>query len=343
MATSPHRSERIFELTLVVPGLLPVLAGDFRGSGRLARLLARGRCHRALDRDPDRLLFRLCGVEPGEAPPVAPVSLLGEGEDPGGAYWLRADPVQLEADQAQVFLLGNRHLALDAGESRRLAAELDAHLREEGCALRAPHPRRWYLRLPEPADLRTHPPAAALGHAIHDFQPEGADRARWQRVATELQMLLHASPVSAGRTARGLPGPNSLWLWGGGTLPPSRPSRWDGIRGGGPLLHGLARLTGTPWAGTPGSAAEWLAQTGDGRHLVVLDGVGDAAQYGDRSAWVPAVEALLRDWLEPIVAALSADGPSRLWLLPGAGQRLELTRRLLWRWWRRPRALETWR
>jgi len=343
MATSPRRSERISELTLVVPGLLPVPDLNFQGAARLARLLARGRHHPLLDRDPDRLLFRLCGVEPGEAPPVAPVSLLGEGEDPGGAYWLRADPVQLEADQAQVFLLGNRHLALDAGESRRLAAELDAHLREEGCALRAPHPRRWYLRLPEPADLRTHPPAAALGHAIHDFQPEGADRAHWQRVATELQMLLHASPVSAGREARGLASPNSLWLWGGGTLPPSRPSRWDGIRGGGPLLHGLARLTGTPWSAAPGTAAECLARADSGRQLVVLDAVADAALYGDRPAWVQAVEALLQDWLEPIVAALSADGPSRLWLLPGAGQRVELTRRLLWRWWRRPRALETWR
>lgn len=342
MAIASPRGAAPDEVTLVAPGLLPVLDPGFPGAPRLARILARARRHPAVDSCADRLLFRLFGLEPGEAPPVAPVSLLGEGEDPGDHYWLRADPVQLEADQAQVFLVGNRFLTLDAGEAARLAAELDLHLREEGCRLLAPHPLRWYLRLPGPAALRTHSPAAAVGRAIHDFQPAGADRARWQRVATELQMLLHASPVNAGREARGLPCANSLWLWGGGALPPPPPARWDGAWGGGALSHGLARLTGTPWALAPDSAGQWLAQVGPGRHLVVLDGLGEAALYGDRASWEQAAGALLQAWLEPLLAVLPDGGPTRLWLLPGAGLRLELTRRLLRRWWRRTPPLESW-
>ncbi len=58
-----------------------------------------------------------------------------------------------------------------------------------------------------------------MNRSINSHLPRGDDALAWHRVMNEAQMIMHAHPVTAAREARGAPPANSIWLWGGGTLP----------------------------------------------------------------------------------------------------------------------------
>jgi hypothetical protein len=65
---------------------------------------------------------------------------------------------------------------------------------------------------------------------------------RW---LNEVQMFLHCHRANARREAAGLPAVNSLWLWGGGSLPGALAPRYSAVFTGNPLAIGCARAAGT--------------------------------------------------------------------------------------------------
>jgi hypothetical protein len=255
--------------------------------------------------------------------------LLADGGSPEGSFWMRADPVHLSVGLHSLGFDGSV-LDVSRAEADALADALNRHF---GDAL-VFHPlraERWYVSLPSAPDVDTTAPAAARGIAFGDALPSGRDAARLRVLMNEAQMLLHEHPVNAEREARGAPGVNSVWFWGGGVLgtPQARP--YSVVIADDPLARGLARAAGIAERPLPRNAvALRAALPAQGVALVVLDGRG---------------ADLERDWFEPLLAALRNGEIGMLSLhLSGRASLLEVeaVRSDLRRFWRARKPVRTW-
>ncbi|HUL91454.1 MAG TPA: regulator [Burkholderiales bacterium] len=245
-------------------------------------LIARGRRKQAAPVAREAWLLERFGAARQRDWPVAPYTLLADGGSPGSEYWMRADPVNLSVRQDGLAFDGTA-LDLSRSEADALVAALNRHFGGVP-AFDAPHPGRWYVKLPAAPELLTTPPAAARGVAIEDALPKGGDAMRFRALMNEAQMLLHEHPVNTGREARGVPPVNSLWFWGGGALatPAARP--FSIVLAEDPLARGLALAAGI----RVGTALAALPD--EGKALIVVD--------------APRSPALERDWFGPLLAAL---------------------------------------
>lgn len=269
--------------------------------------------------------------------PVAAVSALFDlpNVSVDGA-WLCADPVHLRPDMGRLLLFDAATFDLTMEEAARLVGEINEALAEEGiCLLIGRDPGRWYLRTEAPPALRTVPPRAVRGHHIDPFLPRGGDARRWQRLANDVQMVLHRSPVNAARGDRGDPTVNGVWFWGGGVLP--RPvAAWTAVITDVPLAAGLAMA-----GGLPRLEAAPPCPPATGRCLYVpAIGTGPAAgdTDGEQNG---SIQALDSTCLAPLMAALRGGPLAAITVhLPRASYTLR--RGHLWRFWRRlPRRAST--
>lgn len=189
--------------------------------------------------------------------------------DAAGATWLSADPAWVQPDMNGVRLLACGQLQLDMGEARALAAPLRSVFDEAGMQLEISTPDRWHLKLPADTPLPSFAaPERALGEDLSQHLPQGAQGRRWRVLLNEIQVLLHQHPLNADRRTRGLAPVNSLWLWGGGTLPDQLKSNLHGVISDDLLLRAVAARAGmTPHARTPESVAAatsgWLIDLQD--------------------------------------------------------------------------------
>lgn len=285
-------------------------------------------------------LFALFGIDaPSDGDlPAAAVTRVVDMNVIDGEWWLRADPVHLRPERDRLILLDAQLVPIGAEEAQALVAELMQTYADEGWVLRAPHPARWYLRPPREQRLVTTPLGDVVGRDIHAHLPRGEAGPAWRSLLNEMQILLHTARANESREARGELAINSVWFWGGGRLPAVPPASWARVHSSEPLALGLARLAGIPSAPVPARFAD--LRLGEGRTLVVLDGVRPAAQYREPRNWQEAIQRVERDWIAPVYeavragalaeATLCADDP-RLFRLSGRGAR---------RWWRRRRPLE---
>lgn len=293
-------------------------------------LLARGVHSSAECDDEAAWLCRRFGITPQADWPVAALSVAGDGIEPGDAFWLRADPVHLDVRNQHLILQPTEDLEISAEESGHLARSLHDYFSAEDLHFVHPAPQRWYLRLPASPDLRTVPVNAAAGRDVDRLLPQGRDRMRWHRLFNETQMLLHHHPVNAAREQHGLPVVNSLWFWGGGRLPEvSR--QFDSVVAHGSLLRGLAHAAGL-------TALEDASYQNpeSGRRLVELPPV-ERDQSG--AAISRELLQLEQRWFAPALAALRAGRLDCIELattLAGHSHAWTLTRREMWRIWRRP-------
>ena len=320
--------------TLLVADLLPP-APDLPPprAPALATLLARADAA-AAGTGHEAWLCEACGVARERDWPVAPLTLAADGGDPAGGWWLRCDPVHLVL----------RHNGLHASdiavatddEARAIACALDTHFTANGLAFRAGVDGRCYVRDDAHSDVATVPLAAALGRDVDGCLPMGAHAAHWRRVLNEIQMLLHGHPVNAAREARGLPPLNSVWLWGGGRLPRAATAPWQRLWADDPLARGLGQFAGIGAAPLPASA-DAVFDAGEDA-LVAL-----AAASADAAGWTQSIEQLERAWFAPALAALRGRRLARLSIVATGARnlRFDLAPRALWRWWRRPRPLDS--
>ena len=190
-------------LHLIIPGLLGpwTLQPEFPlpQTTALERLLGRATVQSAAT-GLEATLFTLFGLAPDSDAndlPVAAVTRLADGGAANRGWWLRADPVHLQADLHQILLLDARILNIDAGEAQTLLNEFNRVFAADGWNLEIPHPSRWYLRLDQHPDIRTYPLMAAIGHNINPLLPFGGASPRWHTLLTEIQMLFHSSPVKS--------------------------------------------------------------------------------------------------------------------------------------------------
>lgn len=339
------------ELILLVPGLsgprehraaafaelrLPVLE----------RMLARADYVAAAPASLEMALARLFGAavadgdEDGSGVAVAPLALLGETGERAEGYWLRADPVHVQAGLDKAVMMGSDALAVTPAEAAALCAELAAQMAEEGVSPQPHAPARWYLPWPQRPRTRFAPLPAVVGADLYPHLPQGEDGRFWRRLLNHAQMVLHASEVNARRAAAGKLQINGLWFWGGGVLPPRRDYPAMTVWSDDPYAHGLALNAGAHHHVLPGDADAWLRAAGEGVHIAAIDRMREPLGLADVEGWCARLEETHALWFERLGEALARGALDRLRICPGDGAEYHISHRALRRrWWRRRRAL----
>lgn len=316
-----------------------------RAAPALERLLAKGR-RAAAAQAPDTAeawLYERFGVDRQRDWPAAPYCLLADGGDPGKHHWLRADPVHLKLEGNHLMLADSTAFSLSQQEAESLAASLNAHFSGDGLMFYPLRPQRWYLRLAQAPALETTALARAAGRSIDALLPRGADASAWRARLNDMQMLLHGHAVNEQRERAGELPINSLWLWGGGSLPDTNPAPFDALWSANPFARGLAQAARVAAHALPRGAAEMLrAGASAGVHLILLEELCSPARFGDAQAWSEALLRLEHDWFAPLLQALRQErvGMLSLHALGPAGHfSVEVTRGDLRRFWRRMKPL----
>src|SRR6185436_15905588 len=241
----------------------------------LETLIARGASIRLVGASLERWLAATFRIPPAPDLPLAALSLLGDGVDPGTACWMQADPVHLQVHRDQLLLAGSGPLDLTAAEAGELTRALSAHFAGDGLEFIAPAPEHWYVRVRDEPRVRTTPTAEAIGERIEPLLPQGEDGPRWRRIVNEAQMLLHGHPRNETREAEGKAPVNSVWLWGAGRMPAiPRDAPYGAVWSSHPLAAGIASAAGLRLHAIPGSGIEVIETAGaaNGKpQLVILD------------------------------------------------------------------------
>lgn len=305
------------ELTVVLKGFHFPQTGLDKNSA-LGQLIARSKTTEgALPVSIDALLFSIFGLEQGpdaDIPVAAVTRLLDLGVVDKG-WWLRADPVHLVAGRRGLLLAGNTALALTGTEAEALAREISNSVLEEGWILKAPNPHRWYLKPAQPADIRTTPIDVVLGKDVESYLPVGNDAKAWHTYLNEIQILLHTSQVNSDRESRDKIAVNSVWFWGGGTMPTLKASPWTSVCSDDVVSLALARLSETTSRKIPHSFSDWLEHAPEGKHLLVL---GDIESLD----WLQPFE---EEWAQSLTTALKQNDIDRLTIYLGTVRKLVLT------------------
>ncbi len=245
-------------------------------------------------------------------------------DDAHATAWLRADPAHIRPDINGARLLATgAALSLSVQDVEAFLPALRPLFGDAGFLLDAPHPTRWYLRLPRETQLPDFPaPEQALGEDVFDHLPDGPQARRWRTLLSETQVMLHNHPRNQERAQAGLVPVNSLWFWGGGVLPDNATSDSMTVFSDDPVLHGLAGV-GTfktmPLAGFTGFES------------IIDDTLIDLRAIRDS-------KVLLERWLHP-AHLLASQVHVDFDLADGRTFRLKPNQR--WRFWRNPRTALT--
>ena len=254
--------------------------------------------------------------------PIAALSRQADAGDAAGSAWLRADPAWVRPDinGARLLACGDDLRMTDA-DSAALLPALRPLFGDAGFPIDAPHPSRWYLRLPlESKFPEFPPPAEAIGTDLADQLDDDTPAARrWRALLTEAQIVLHNHPWNERRAAGGLTPVNSLWLWGGGVLPDHVGTGHGAVATAEEELQALVAASGAQ-AVAPLQAFDPVAVPS----LVDLRTLRDLRAFAD-------------DWLAPALSGLSEGRLKSLLLDLEDGTGYRLSRGQRWRFWRRPR------
>jgi hypothetical protein len=258
--------------------------------------------------------------------PVAAVARARDAGDAPGACWLRADPayVRAEINGARMLAHGEA-LGLDREQADALLRPLRPLFGDAGFTLDAPHPTRWYLRLPSGTSLpRFASPDEALGADLFEHLPAdttaSAEGRRWRALLSEAQVTLHNHPVNAERARRGLAPVNSVWFWGAGGVPDRVTASIDAVYGADDPIDAFAHAAGVTREGLP---AQWTDALERLRTAIDLRRLRDIAALHER-------------WLAPAARALDARRVAGVRILFEDGVEYRLSSLQRWRVWRRP-------
>ena len=248
--------------------------------------------------------------------PVAALTRRLDAGDASQASWLRVDPAHVAPDMGGARMLSHGEaLALTAEDVAQLLPALRPLFGDAGFPLDAPHPSRWYLRVPRESRLPEFAtPEEVLGEDLFAHLPQGDLGRRWRALLTEAQVVLHNHPWNAMRTSLGKPAVNSLWFWGAGPAPDFVRTRYRQVKGNQVLLRALASAAGVSNEATESQEVDALV---DLRHLRDL-------------------ELLANEAVQPLLAAVRRRELQSLTLDFEDGAIFHLRRDQRWRFWRKP-------
>lgn len=264
----------------------------------------------SIDDGPQGFEAWLCGafgVEKQQDWPVAPITLALDGAEKAKVrddYWIRADPVHLHIERDQLVLADSRVFQISSQEANQLTELLNRHFAASGqeIVFFPLRPDRWYLCATEIPPAKTHLLSEVANKGINELLPYGTNHATWRGLFNEIQMLLHEHPLNQSREARGEPAVNSVWFWGGGTMPKAMVSPYTHVWSDEVVAVSLAQACGTDHTQLPSDAKTWLQHATSGHHLVVLNVLHGKAQYADGYGWRESLKNLERNWFEPLLA-----------------------------------------
>lgn len=292
-------------------------------------------------------LCRAFGVTKQLDWPVAPITLLSDGEDrikAGDDYWIRADPVHLRIERDQIVVADSRVFPISPEEACQLTSLLTQHFSSYGLdmAFLPLRPDRWYLRLVKTLPTQTHLLSDVIDLGIAEQLPYGSNNTVWRGFFNEVQMVLHEHPVNQSREERGEPSINAIWFWGGGIMPRSLISPYSHVWSNDILAACLARASGAGQGSLPTNATTWCQSIRSGNHLVVLDSLHGKAQYRDPYGWRESLKQLDHNWLGPLWKMLRQGKVDQVTLtsLEHKKARNFIVRRSdLRKFWRRPKPI----
>lgn len=252
---------------------------------------------------------------------VAPASLVAQG---AADAWF-ATPVQLLAGLDRVQMATDGWLELDEHSASALQTDFARQFPGADLVLGHCGAEGFLLRGLQAAGAETSDPAQASGRDIATFLPRGREGAAVRRLATEIEMWLHAHPVNAARARAGQPAASALWIWGGGQ--PAVVPRGSTPAG---RAHGRDAWLRALWQAQGGdvSPRDWSLDTD-----VRTDDRGD-------TYWVWRGRDLAGA-LESMRTALSQGRYDRLRVIADERHVL-LSRTDRWKRWRRPLDAEAW-
>ncbi|MCW8980778.1 MAG: hypothetical protein OQJ83_05275 [Altibacter sp.] len=288
---------------------------------------------------PNDILFSEFGLssEDHKDKPYAALSLLAENNPEvniAGFYWLRADPVYMQADRDTVLLSAHEELALTQDEANKLVEKINLHFIDEPWTLYSFGPHRWYLALDKPADLVTNPVSNVKGKNVNHYMSTGEDAHYWLTTTNEIQMLLHGSNVNFERESRNMLTANSVWLWGGGHLPGVNDANksYDKIITENILFSGVAHHCGLDVFPLDNEFSNYIQK---GNSFIVLDMLSEHFQNSDLYTFMQTLNEIETKFLKCCNELLLSGKIDRIVLLDDDGVHITVTKKYLSRWWKR--------
>lgn len=334
---------------LLVPDLFG-LAHSTEGGGptlpatpALETILARGRKSTQAAASFEAWLMAQFGATDQAESGTAPFALAADGGAPGERIWVHADPVHLRIERDHLVLI-EPDPPLEQSGSAALLDTLNERIDPQELRFSASAAGRWYAAIGAMPPLDCAPLARVRGQDISAHLPRGAGGPRWQRLMTEVQMVLHQHPVAAAREALGQLPVNSVWFSGAGRMVPVRAPRAQLICGTSSIARGLAQAAGIECQDVPpGWDALWHADRArTGIVWCIIDALRAPVAYGDQARWAAGLAELERDWVAPLLAALRGRQIGMITLHafgPGSALIVETTASDLRFLWRRRRPL----
>ena len=149
--------------------------------------------------------------------PLAPLALMGEGEEQKLGHWFLAHPVHFVL-QRDFFTLGDA-VRLSTDEVKSLVVDLSQHFAQDGLRfIPSQSGEFFYLHVDDDVEVTTFLLSEAMGRDVGKHMPQGKHGMKFQALLNEVQMLLHDHPINQVREQKGLLAVNSLWLSGGGSV-----------------------------------------------------------------------------------------------------------------------------
>lgn len=271
---------------------------------------------------------------PAQAAAAQFFSRFAEADDHASRAWF-ATPVHLEARIDHVRLSDRGLISLSSPERVELASDFARHFNPDYSLFDAGS--RAFLLVTGRA-LRAHSvePVRLLDMDVGDAIPRGKDSGELRRLAAEIEMWLHRTPVNVARDAVKHRRVSTLWLWGGEPDPMPRDPR--GIdraglveRGELPTVHG-----DDPWLaafaahiGAESGALPMEFEKVDLRRPAIVE------LNPMTGAKLDSLGHLEKRWFAPIRAALSSGALDSFELIAN-DRRFLVGARPGWRIWRRP-------
>jgi len=330
-------------LHLVVPGLFGPIPG-LKELGltptapALETLLARADLSEITSCSLESTLFDLFGVQneaSGDLPSAA-VSRLAEGGGRDSAFWFHASPVFLKATADRLLLFDAEMLDIRPGDAAALVELFNQHFAQDDWHLEAPHPNRWYLRLPTPLNVSTSALADVVGRNVEQYLPSGKEAMQWRSVLNEIQMLFHSAAANLQREADHLLPVNGVWLSGGGSLPKRVNNKFAVVMADDILSQGFSQLAEADCYSLILDDLEQLHVTGS--CLVTYSSLLRPVLAADPQGWTEQM-AEFECWATVLLRMLQKKQIERVSLYPCNGQLFQIERRALRRFWKSRRTI----
>ena len=315
-------------LTLMVPDLFAHIkhSASKQDFAHLSRALSKAKLNtHSAPSDNIAHLATISGLEAFDAQAKAALYLNGCGR-PLEAWGCYVSPVLMQPNRDHLSIIQSSGFNFSENELKSLCAEFNDYFKEDGFQFRFLTPEIWICFSENNPAVSTVSPHDILGENIIASLPSRGSDMQWRKLFNETQMLLHHSSANKDRILNGKIEINSLWFWGGGSLPAAYQSSMEVIYSNNFEVLGFAKLGGVKTHTLPVDVSKNLSSVYS-EQLIYID--LDHDQIQEREAY-----SLIEQYLESFSKLLKDQLLDELIIIPDAKQSFILTGGGLKKFWR---------